>query len=83
MLHCHPVDDFKPAIHMLDKGRAAFDPITVIGIGDTVDIFQGCRMDMATDHTIEVAGTCFINNRIFKMRDEVDSILHLVFQIGR
>ena len=68
---------------MLHQRRAAFDPISVVEIMNTVDYAVIWGVDVTADHAIAFLLAGFTHNGGFKARDEFDRLFHLVFEIGR
>src|SRR5947207_12168484 len=81
--HFWPFDDLEAAVKMLDEGGAAFDPIAVIEIVDVVDHAVVRGMDMAADDALGAALAGFAHHGVLEMRDELDRLLDLEFEIGR
>ena len=50
-----PVEDFHPAVEMLDQRGAAFDPVAVVVICDAVDLAHFGGVDMPADHAVDAA----------------------------
>ena len=59
-----PVQDFQAAVEMLDQGRAAFDPIAVVGIKDIADLAHLGVMDVAADDAVEAAAARHLGHRL-------------------
>jgi hypothetical protein len=75
-----PVDDFHPAIGILNQGRAAFDPITVIAVQNAINFPHFCMVDVTADHAIDTALFGLMGNGFFKFADEFDGVFDLLFQ---
>ena len=78
----HPVNEFKTAVEMFDKSRAAFHPVPVIAVSDAVDLANFGVMDMAADNAVNTSVQRYVGEGVFKVRDKFDGILHLQFQVG-
>ena len=68
---------------MLDQGRAAFDPIAVVGVGDAVHVAQFGGVDVPADDAVEPAPARLCHDRLFVTRYVLDRVLDLVLEEGR
>ena len=78
-----PTQNFEAPILMLDKGCAAFNPVTVVQVVDAINHSIIWCVDMAADHASAVSGTGIADHGLFKPRYEFDGLFDLVFQKGR
>lgn len=77
------MQDFKPAVEVLDQGGAAFDPVAVVAVEDAVDGAHFGGVDMAADDSVDFALSGLGDHRVLEMADVFDGVLDLVFQVGR
>ena len=78
-----PLDDLQPAARIFDKSGAAFNPIPVIAIKNTVNQLCFGVVDMAADDAVQAARLRFPRQSMLKTGDVGDGILYLPLQIGR
>src|ERR1700730_2841304 len=78
-----PMDQFEPAVEMLDESGAAFDPIAVIAIQHAVHLANFGVMDVATDYTIDTASVGLGGHGIGERADVLHCVLDPVLEIGR
>lgn len=64
---------------MLYQGRTTFNPVSVVAIGDPVDIPDFRVMYMPANHTVYVAVPGDIRQGIFKIGNELNSVFDLQF----
>eukprot|EP00998_Keelungia_sp_KM082_P004144 NODE_1521_length_1309_cov_1.384941_g1508_i0.p2 GENE.NODE_1521_length_1309_cov_1.384941_g1508_i0~~NODE_1521_length_1309_cov_1.384941_g1508_i0.p2 ORF type:complete len:242 (+),score=34.14 NODE_1521_length_1309_cov_1.384941_g1508_i0:353-1078(+) len=83
LAHFGPVQKFKLAILVFDKGGAAFDPVSVIAIKHITDHAFFGMMDMTANHAIDLALGGFVGDGIFEIADELNGVFDPVFKIGR
>src|SRR5258708_591893 len=76
-----PLDDLEPATCILDKSGAAFNPIPVIAIQNTVNQFGFRVVDMAADDAVQPASPGFPCQGVLKTGDIGDRILHFALEI--
>src|SRR6185312_8310140 len=55
-----PLDDFQPAVEMLDQGGAALDPVAVVAIKHAADVANLGAMDVAEIR--DVGGVLYCND---------------------
>jgi hypothetical protein len=67
---------------MLDEGGAAFHPVAVIEVVDVVDHAVVGGVDMAADDALGTTLAGFAHHGVLEMRDELDRLLDLEFEIG-
>ena len=51
---------------MFDKRGATFDPITIIAVGDAIDIAHFSRVNMAANHTVGAPAARFFDHSVFE-----------------
>ena len=75
-------DQLQSAIEMFDDGRATIDPVTAVGIGETVAGLYCRAMDMATDDAVEAAPARGVDHRVLEVEDEGNRVLYAPFGIA-
>ncbi len=76
------MNDFKSAVRVLYKGRAAFDPIAAVAVPVAVYIPYFGMMYVAADNAVFSFFACFRDYRVFKAAYVFDRVFDLVLQIG-
>jgi hypothetical protein len=67
---------------VLDHRSTAFDPVAGIAVQDVVDVTQLGLVDVAAQDRIHFATSRLVCHQVFKIGDEADRILDLVFEKG-
>src|SRR5258708_3715582 len=65
---------------IFDKGRAAFNPVSIVEIKNVSDPADLCLMDMAADDAVQTAQFCNLCDRIFEAADIFHGVFHGVLQ---
>ena len=55
LAHLRPIDQAQMAVEILDQRGAAFDPVAVIAVENTVDLADLGAMDVSAHHGVDVA----------------------------
>ena len=62
---------------MLDHGRAAFDPVPAIDVGECAHLPDHGMVDVAADHAIDVVARGLRRECALVLADEIDRVLDL------
>ena len=77
------VDDFEPAVVVLDQRRQALDPVAVVAVQDALDLADLGVVDVAADDAVGTEATRLARDRHLELVDVADRALDLVFQVAR
>jgi len=70
------VDQGNHTIVTFDQRRAAFNPITAVVIRNRAEFADGCAVDVATQHGINVVPFRVMSHSCFEFADEAHSVFH-------
>ena len=73
-----PAAYLKPSIKMLQYSRARIDLISLVDIGDVVELADDGIVYMAANHDIGALLAGLVHDSFFKGGDEADGTLHLI-----
>ena len=76
-----PVEDFHPAVLMLDQSGAAFHPVAVIIIDELAEAARLGGVDMAADDAVDLQPGRLVRDRFLEAGDELDRVLDLVLGV--
>src|ERR1700742_5012764 len=71
-----PVENLQMSASIFREGCAAFNPVAVVGVEDTVDGFDRRVMNMTAHDAVEASRARFIDNGSLETANEFDRILH-------
>src|SRR5262245_7337190 len=66
----------------LNYCRATLDPIPRIVVGDTINLANRCRMNVAAQDPVNFEIARVANDSLFKLTDKTDNVLNLGFDVG-
>ena len=76
------MQDFESTVEVLDQGRAAFDPVAVVGIENLADAPDFGVVDVTADDAVQPAAACHFRHRLFEVGDVADSVFDSMLEVG-
>ena len=67
---------------IFDNGGAAFNPVTVVDVENSVDVLDCRVMDVAAYHSIVTAQMRFARHYRLKTRDVLNRVLDLMLEVS-
>src|SRR5947207_12337160 len=76
-----PVENLQCSAGIFGKGGAAFNPVAVVEVDDSLDPLDGCVMNMTAHDAVEAARARLPCHSILEAADVLDRIFHLLLQV--
>jgi hypothetical protein len=67
-----PLDQFEPAVEVLDDGGAGIDPVAAVDVGEATDVADRRPVDMAADHAVQPALAGVMDGRLLEIENEIE-----------